>query len=78
MVIPRIIRRHSQRSLELIASAFMLSGQWVGSTTGRGAALYIVSNVIWWAWMFRGRHWGFIPLNAVTAFICGYNLWSAL
>lgn len=63
--------------LELSASFCMLCGQFTGSTTLKGAVFYAVSNCVWWIWMFGGKHWGFIPVNVLTAVVTLHALWEA-
>jgi hypothetical protein len=52
-------------------------GQALGSTTFTGACIYEFVTLAWWAWMFTGRMWGFLPINIAGAVISTWNLFHA-
>jgi hypothetical protein len=62
------------RALELFASAFGLSGMYLGSTTLHGALCYIVAIRCLIACVCIRGLWGLLPLNLAQAVVIVVNL----
>jgi hypothetical protein len=66
------------RALELFASAFGVTGMYLGSTTLHGAMCYAVGVPCLIGCVCIRRLWGLLPLNLAQAVVTGINLFSAL
>ncbi len=62
--------------LQMIAGSFTVAGMYIGSTTRRGAWLFMASTVPWWVVTIHDGLWGFVPLNIVIGATAAVNLWK--
>ena len=65
------------RIFELFASAFGLTGMYLGSTTLHGVMCYAISIPCLIACVIMRRLWGLLPLNLAQAVVITINIMGA-
>lgn len=63
--------------IELAASVTTLAGIYLGSTTTRGAVVYLLAILIWYMLIYRQKLWGLIPMNVGANIIAVLNIFKA-
>lgn len=65
---------HVTFTVELAASVTTIAGMIAGSTTRPGAIWYLVSSAFWFAFIWRRKAWGLLPLTMAAAGVALGNL----